>query len=335
VDDIVDVMERTGATVLIPGHEENLAIARLRERFPARIRIPLADADVLIRSANKWHVVGLAAAAGVAVPNTFKADSRSELKSHLAARSYPAIVKTQFGNSAKGVAVVENPRDAVKHFDRFVRTYGLAPEAWPIVQDFVRGDPYGVCMLYNRGALRAAFCERYLRCKDGHSGTSVFRESVDCPELVGEARKLMDSLEWHGVVHLDFLYDHASGRYGLLEVNPRFWGALDLAVRAGVDFPWLLYRMAVDGDVSAVTSYRLGVRSRWIVGELLHLTNHLRRGRIGSAIAAMSAMARARADGCDDFRRSDPLPLLFELLYYGNRFLMTGAVNPTEAGMIG
>src|SRR4029079_17013172 len=132
-----------------------------------------------------------------------------------------------------------------------------------MIQEYVRGDGYGVCLLYDRGVLRAAFAERYLRAKDGRLGTSVFRESVQAPRLVELARTLFDGLDWHGVAHLDFLWD-GGDRPALLEVNPRFWGALDLAVRAGVDFPWLLYRLLVDGEVAPAFDYQVGVTSRWI-----------------------------------------------------------------------
>ena len=33
----------------------------------------------------------------------------------------------------------------------------------------------------------------------------------------------------------------------LIEVNPRFWGSLALAIYAGIDFPYLLYKLAMEG----------------------------------------------------------------------------------------
>ena len=43
----------------------------------------------------------------------------------------------------------------------------------------------------------------------------------------------------------------------------------------------------------------------------------------------------SRPDGYDDFRLTDPVPLLFEMLYYGSGFLASGSTNPIEEGMIG
>lgn len=335
IDDLAAALARTGARVLLPGHEDALTVARLRNRLPPDVLVPVGDAETLARVTNKWEVMVLAREAGVPVAETFKPDTREELLEKAAKLEYPAVVKTQLGNSGKGVHIVRGSRECVERFDALVERHGLSPSHWPVVQAFVPGTGYGVCVLYNKGRLRAAFCERYLRSKDGQFGTSVFRESVAAPQLVAHARALMESLHWHGVAHLDFICDEASGRAALIEVNPRFWGALDLAVRSGVDFPWLLYRMAVDGDVETVHAYRVGVRSRWIAGELLHLFNHVRSGHLAQAVKAAAEILGTRADGCDDFRAADPVPLGAEVLYYGSRFLATGSTNPIEEGMIG
>jgi hypothetical protein len=38
----------------------------------------------------------------------------------------------------------------------------------------------------------------------------------------------------------------------LIEVNPRFWGGLTQSVASGWDYPYMLYRLAIDGTVAAV-----------------------------------------------------------------------------------
>ena len=335
VDDVAAAVERRGAGVLIPGHEDTLAIAQHRDRLPEALKVPVGDAKSIATAINKWHVIRRAREVGVPAPDTFKPETPEELRGRADGLDYPCVVKTQLGNSGKGVFIVRDAGECLERFEWLVKTYNLAEPNRPIVQSFARGVGYGVCLLYNKGEFRASFCERYIRCKDGDFGTSVFRESVHAPELERHARALMDSMNWHGVAHLDFIHDEETGQAALIEVNPRFWGALDLAVRAGVDFPWLLYKMAVDGDVEPVTSYRVGVKSRWIVGEMLHLFNLARRGRVRQTLRSVASIAGSRSDGFDDFSVSDPVPLLFEMAYYASGFLTSGSTNPVEEGMIG
>jgi predicted ATP-grasp superfamily ATP-dependent carboligase len=79
----------------------------------------------------------------------------------------------------------------------------------------------------------------------------------------------------------EFKVDPRDGRPKLLEVNPRFWGSLHHAILCGVDFPWLLYRMAVDGDVERVTGYQVGVKSRSLLhGEVMHFLKSPERFRL-------------------------------------------------------
>jgi predicted ATP-grasp superfamily ATP-dependent carboligase len=56
-----------------------------------------------------------------------------------------------------------------------------------------------------------------------------------------------------------------------MEINPRFWGSLSVAVKAGVDFPYLLYRITMDGDTQKVSHYKAGVKGRYLEQDLLHI----------------------------------------------------------------
>jgi hypothetical protein len=110
-----------------------------------------------------------------------------------------------------------------------------------------------------------------------------------------------------------------------MEINGRFWGSLQLAVDAGVDFPALLAAVALDGARPAPPRYRIGVRSRWWWGQVDHLVTRVRRPRVSRAIApetvgfwraladTMFGALRAR-DYEEVFRWSDPKPFVREAL---------------------
>jgi hypothetical protein len=44
---------------------------------------------------------------------------------------------------------------------------------------------------------------------------------------------------------LEFKQDSRTGRPFLMEVNGRFWGSLQLALDAGVDFPYFVFQLAI------------------------------------------------------------------------------------------
>jgi predicted ATP-grasp superfamily ATP-dependent carboligase len=109
---------------------------------------------------------------------------------------------------------------------------------------------------------------------------------------------------------LEWRTDPRDGHPHLLEINPRFVGSLALAIAAGVDFPTLLYDVAVTGDCAPVTSYPSGVRCRWLVpGDLLHFVSNPAR----MALEPSFFQFRDANLHYDDWASDDPLPSLAEV----------------------
>jgi predicted ATP-grasp superfamily ATP-dependent carboligase len=114
----------------------------------------------------------------------------------------------------------------------------------------------------------------------------------------------------------------ATGTPYLMEINGRFWGSLQLAIDAGVDFPMLLTRLALGQRPAPVTTYRVGVRSRWFWGDVDHVVARLRRspdklalppgsrGRWGAVWDFLTSWGPASRE--EILRLDDPLPFLRE-----------------------
>jgi predicted ATP-grasp superfamily ATP-dependent carboligase len=128
--------------------------------------------------------------------------------------------------------------------------------------------------LYDHGKAVAFFAHRRLREKPPSGGVSVLSESIPIDARLREiAQRILDHVGWHGVAMVEFKVA-ADGTPYLMEVNARFWGSLQLAVDAGVDFPCLLYKVAVGERPDETNDYQIGIKSRWLLGDLdcLYLT---------------------------------------------------------------
>lgn len=77
---------------------------------------------------------------------------------------------------------------------------------------------------------------------------------------------------------VEFKMDQADQILKLMEINGRFWGSLQLAIDAGVDFPSLLVQTLADEPMTPIDAYRVGVRSRWLMGDLDALLMRLFKG---------------------------------------------------------
>ncbi|HTZ18146.1 MAG TPA: ATP-grasp domain-containing protein, partial [Dissulfurispiraceae bacterium] len=156
--------------------------------------------------------------------------------------------------------------------------------------------------------IRASFVYKRLRSYPVAGGPSTLRVSVKRDDLADIAGHLMKSLAWTGIAHAEFKIDRRDGRPKLLEVNPRFWGSLSLAIESGVDFPFLLYKMAMQGDVDPVHEYCSGVMTRWLIpGDIMHFMRNPERFRLQPGFFDFSAKD-------DIISVSDPLPTLGRVL---------------------
>ena len=102
-------------------------------------------------------------------------------------------------------------------------------------------------------------------------GSASYAESFYDPTLKEYGTRLLDSLNWHGVANVEFKQEKSTGRLKLMEVNPRFWGSLQLAIVSGVDFPWLMLRTALGETFPPVLDYQVNKQCRWLLfGDILH-----------------------------------------------------------------
>jgi len=141
-----------------------------------------------------------------------------------------------------------------------------------LIQEYIPGEGYGFFALFNQGRPRAIFMHKRIREYPITGGPSTVAESIYDDELKRQGLKLLKALKWHGVAMVEFKKDCRDGEFKLMEINPKFWGSLDLATAAGVDFPYLAARMAMDGDIEPLFSYKTGIRFRWpFPDDTLHL----------------------------------------------------------------
>jgi predicted ATP-grasp superfamily ATP-dependent carboligase len=149
-----------------------------------------------------------------------------------------------------------------------------------VLQEWIRGSRESVSLLWSDGRARARFAQVAQRMFPPLGGSSVVRESIPLPrDLTAYAERLVGAMNFEGYAEVEFRRD-ASGRGVLMEINPRLSASVELAVRAGVDFPRLLYA-AANGEHSAEPSaYRTGLRMRWLGGDIRWLRATLAgRGR--------------------------------------------------------
>ncbi len=165
----------------------------------------------------------------------------------------------------------------------YLRTAAAAAEAirrWyrrfrvlPVLEEYIDGAGEGFFALYDHGRCKRMFMHRRIRQTPPSGGASCCAESIWSDDLRQAGRAILDALCWHGPAMVEFKRDHTSGELVLMEVNPKFWGSLDLAIVSGVNFPALTARVAMGDEIGVSETYRIGIRFHWPLdgGEINHL----------------------------------------------------------------
>ena len=334
VDSVVDYCKKNKIGIYLPVHEETFVVSRYIDRFKdAGIVVPVSEFSKLVKVHRKDSVIKYAESLGIPVPKTFKPKTFQEAEELLDECVYPLVIKQINTNSAKGVFYAHSREEALDILRRIQGDKSNEnSEAPPLLQEYVSGSGYGVSLLFNRGELRAFFTHKRLREKTYTGGTSTLRVGTRNALLEEYAIHLLKSLKWHGVAMVEFKYNEDEKKAWLLEVNPRFWGSLALPVASGVDFPYLLYSIAANGDVAPLLEYKTGVKARWILGDVLAILDEFRHTR--SPFKAFRKFFKFKDEVYDDFWRDDMFPFVFETLYYINKFLATGSTNPVEDALL-
>ena len=158
--------------------------------------------------------------------------------------------------------------------------------------------------MIHKGECVATFQHRRLKEAPATGGVAILAvaEEPD-PELLQSSMKLLRALDWEGVAMVEFRVDRETGSSVLMEVNGRFWGSLQLAIDAGVDFPSLLLASAFGRRFSPVTRYTKGIRGRWFWGDVDHL--YLRLAKSPEALH-LKGDERTRWEVIRDFLRHRP-----------------------------
>lgn len=262
-------------------------ILKNRDKFKD-INIPFASFESFDSLTNKWKLFELAKKLNIPAPLTYFIKTPEELADILPKLNFPVVLKpyrSKILSNEKWIEASVKYANSVAEIIKRIDQYEYFKNHPFLIQEYIQGEGQGIFTLYNEGTPVVFFAHRRIREKPPSGGASVLSESCEVnPLLMQIAKKLLRHVKWNGIAMIEFKVS-ANGTPYLMEINARFWGSLQLAIDAGVNFPWLLYQMAVGNCVEEVSKYKIGIKNRWLLGDLDHLYIKLFNKEKGQAIS--------------------------------------------------
>ena len=298
VSSLVDAVDLLGITAIMAVTDSaTQVLAEKRGKFHSSITEGIPSSESYDLVSNKYRLMSLAHELEIPFPETVFVPDGNIVALRDQVRAYPVVVKP--GRSL--LKVDEKWSKTSVHFvsnaeeltDLYRRTPYLRSPS--LVQQRIEGEGQGVFGLFDHGRPCALFAHRRIREKPPAGGVSVFRESIELPKpMTDYAVRLLERVKWHGVAMVEFKVDRQSNVPMLMEINGRFWGSLQLAIDAGLNFPYLFYQV-MNGMPVAVpnNAYRIGTKSRWLLGDLDHLLLRLTKSNTELHLDAQ-AVSRGR-----------------------------------------
>jgi predicted ATP-grasp superfamily ATP-dependent carboligase len=269
-EDILQQIESSGISFLLPITEATTyVLLRYRDELPDHIVLPFPSSEAVEQLANKNELFQLALEKSIPIPDTVICNDAEEgLKALNGLDRFPVVLKP-FKSKVLIDGGIESTQVIVANTQEEARNAITSNSFFRFpfsIQSFINGTGQGVFALFDHGNPVCYFAHRRLREKPPGGGVSVLCESAPIDEQLREsAETLLRSANWHGVAMVEFRVAEDGTGY-LMEVNPRFWGSLQLAIDSGIDFPWWLYLVSTGQPVpEPVWKYR---RVRWLLGDL-------------------------------------------------------------------
>jgi predicted ATP-grasp superfamily ATP-dependent carboligase len=246
-----------------------IPILKQKDEFSEHTIVPFADYQTVVKAIDKSQTLRIAMENNIPCPKTYFTGCYDDLEKTLDGvdPEYPVVVKPETGFGARGVFLCNSANDLLERCRYVQDRYGQF-----IVQEYIpKGDEIGVYTLFDHNSRCCALSvQKRLRSYPASGGPSTLRETIKDERAVKLANKLLTAMGWSGVAMAEFRVDPRDSTPKLMEVNPRFWGSLQLSILSGVDFPHLLYKLVTDGHLDSDLKYDVGVRCRWLLpGDIL------------------------------------------------------------------
>ena len=279
---LLAIIKSKSPEVLLPiGVDTTIPIAYYKQKFVPFVKVPIANYESVLKAHDKSLTMKIAHSNGIPIPRTFYPKSIEEAIKCAEKLGYPVVIKRRKGSGVeKGVRIANSRKDFLRKYQEIVQMPcdSLVEEQKnPLIQEYIPGEIRDVCVLYNEGDARAALTQRRVWTWPPRGGPGLVNETIDDPQIKRHALRLMDEIGWHGLAQVEFKLDD-EGKPRLMEINPKFWGTLELSIKAGMDFPSMLHQVALTGDVKPTFTYKKNLTILWIFPYVLrYLTKSPKR----------------------------------------------------------
>jgi len=299
--------------VLMPFTAKTFPLVSLHSETLSRYtKLICCDYSTYSRANDKEKITSIASKLGLPVPNSICPNSVEELSAQIARLKLPVVIKARINSGMqKGLRYAKNVDEAIVAYREMSgqkSIEGVREFYRPLIQEYIPGKIYDALYYYHNGNLVASLTQCREITIPLSGGPGVQNVTVKNRNLHEYGKILLDGLKWHGPAQVEVKLDPRDNLFKLLEINPKFWGTLDLSIKCGVNFPEMAVDLALNGEMKEKINRKFdqGIRYRWLVSFInAYMAEGIPRRKIITRLISRVEHS--------DLEIRDPLPTIYNI----------------------
>ena len=242
---------------MVCGETATWLMAQARERLEPYTRLPLIDMAKFYLCRDKSKTMKEAARLGIPIPMTWYPDDVGIDVVAAQIPVWPVVLKPCISNGARGISYPQNADELKALYEKTRVDYESC-----IVQEFIphSGMQYKAEIILDAdGKSVCGGVYDKPRFYPPTGGSSTLNSTVDRPDILDAGTRFLQGIGWYGMGDCDFIEDPRDQVPKLMEVNPRFTRSIKVLVEAGLEYPYVLYRLALGLPIEPQFDYRKGL----------------------------------------------------------------------------
>jgi len=207
--------------------------------LPYNIKYLLPNYEVFQLSRNKYKLQEYCKNIGIPVPEKYSK------KQALAKEPFKKlIVKPRSGSGSKGIQYINNKSE--------IKLLELFNEDEVIIQERLENsvNVIGAFLLCRKGEVLQSYCHKRIRTSPPSGGVTVYSKLIENKEVINTSQELLRSMNWDGLVMIEFLKDSSDNTYKIIEINPRIWGSILLSEFSGLQMLKSYIELSTNSEIS-------------------------------------------------------------------------------------
>jgi predicted ATP-grasp superfamily ATP-dependent carboligase len=227
-DGLLEFLSKSHFDLLVPvGANSVFRAANRKVDYLAKTRLIIPDPRSIELAFDKFASANIATQLGIGVPRTLKAEDWlrepfDSVKSYIVKnrRELGDRIETQYFKNGTQVT------DFLNSFDELGREN-------LIVQERIQGVGEAFFAFYLNGILLDCYTHARIREIPTTGGSSTCARTTDSIDVRDSGERILKFLNWNGPAMVEFKRELDTNDLFLMEINPKYWGSLDLGVASG------------------------------------------------------------------------------------------------------